>query len=90
MKVPEGPKNSFRDELFMKTDEGQWETIFSGYSNQLQEHPWDGYLDLVDFAVIEDEDLVAYVLPETNKYVMYWDGELVDEILLQEVSDAGE
>lgn len=88
-KVSRGPVSSMREQLSVQTEDGGWKKVFSGYNNSLQDHPWDGNLTSADFDEIREIDFVEYVLPSISRYEMFWDGTLVDEIILQEVPDAG-
>ena len=91
-KEPQGPSNSFHCYLQYPEAEGdQWNSEMSMYNYNLHNNPWEGTLVSMDRTRIEarksqSEESEYYELPRQVKFVLEWDGQPADEILMEVVS----
>jgi hypothetical protein len=91
-KEPQGPSNSFHCYLQYPESEGdQWNTEMSMYNYNLHNNPWEGTLVTMDRTRIETRKSQSgegeyYELPRQAKFVLEWDGQPADEILMEVVS----
>jgi len=83
-KVPQGPLRSYQCNVLTESADHAWIEKLSDYRANLQQYPWDGVVRGWNYHEVEESELGNYVLPATCKMELIWDGQSVDEILLQE------
>lgn len=86
-KVPQGPMETVQCYQYVEMEDGSWHKEMEMFNRNLLSNPWEGRLLTSDWTEIRDWDGDFFELPKRARFVMEWDGQPADDILMEVVPD---